>query len=110
MVLLHFIPQKFSPLNKVLFSLMGGLLLVTLIPQNLVYLGVPVRLSAWPLLAAALAQVWWRRHNLVAWLRTFHSSAEFGTLASVVLLTMILHGIVPIEQGLEWYYGKGYPD
>jgi hypothetical protein len=104
------IPKEFSPLNKVLFSLIGGLFLVVLIPQNLVYLGVPVRISAWVLLAAALAQVWLCRHNFVAWIRTYSSNAELRTLATVALLTMTLHGIAPIQQGLERYYGKGYPD
>jgi hypothetical protein len=31
-------------------------------------------------------------------------------LAVVVVLTITFHGIVPIRQGLEWYYGKGYSD
>ena len=50
-------PKEFSLLSKVLFSLLGGLFLVVLIPQNLVYLGVPVRISAWLLLGASLAGV-----------------------------------------------------
>src|ERR1700693_3993903 len=41
-----FLPKEFSLLNKVLFSLVGGLFLVVLIPQNLVYLGMPGRISA----------------------------------------------------------------
>ena len=28
----------------------------------------------------------------------------------VILLTITFHGIVPIRQGLEWYYGKGHFD
>ena len=63
------IPKEFSLLNKVLFSLIGGLFLVVLIPQNLVYLGVPVRISAWLILGAALVQVWLCRHKFVAWIR-----------------------------------------
>ena len=97
-------------MNKVLFSLMGGLFLVVLIPQNLVYLGVPVRISAWLILGAALVQVWLCRHKFVAWIRTFYSNAEIRTLAVVILLTITFHGIVPIRQGLEWYYGKGHVD
>ena len=102
------LPKEFSLLNKVLFSLMGGLFLVVLIPQNLVYLGVPVRISAWLILAAALVQVWLCRHKFVAWIRTFYSNAEIRTLAVVILLTVIFHGVVPIQQGLKWYYGKGF--
>jgi hypothetical protein len=102
--------KDFSPLNKVLFSLMGGLFLVVLIPQNLVYLGVPVRFSAWLILGAALVQVWLCRHKLLDRIRTFYSNAEIRTLAAIVLLTITFHGIVPIRQGLEWYYGKGHFD
>ena len=104
------LPKEFSLLNKVLFSLMGGLFLVVLIPQNLVYLGVPVRISAWLLLGAALVQVWLCRRKFAAWIRTFYSNADIRTLAVVILLTITFHGIVPIRQGLEWYYGKGHFD
>src|ERR1700726_178919 len=95
------LPKEFSFLNKVLFSLMGGLFLVVLIPQNLVYLGVPVRISAWLLLGAALVQVWLWRHKFVARIRTFYSNAEIRTLAIVILLTVTLHSVAPIQQGLE---------
>ena len=104
------IPNGFSLLDKVLFSLMGGFFLVVLIPQNLVYLGVPVRISAWLILGGALVQVWLCRHKFVAWLRTFSSNDEIRTLAVVILLTITFHGVVPIRQGLGWYYGKGYED
>ena len=104
------LPTEFSLLNKVLFSLMGGLFLVILIPQNLVYLGVPVRISAWLILGAALVQVWLCRHKFVAWLRTFSSHGEIRALAVVILLTITFHGVVPIRQGLEWYYGRGHFD
>ena len=103
-------PREFSLLNKVLFSLMGGLFLVVLIPQNLVYLGMPVWISAWLILGAALVQVWLCRHKFVAWMRTCYSNAEIRTLAAVILLTVTFHGIVPIQQGLKSYYGKGFPD
>ena len=79
-------PKECSLLNKVLFSLMGGFFLVVLIPQNLVYLGVPVRFSGWFLLGAALVQFWLNRHKLLAWIGSFHSSAEIRTLAVVTLL------------------------
>jgi hypothetical protein len=105
-----FVPKQFSLLNKVLFSLVGGLFLVVLIPQNLFYLGVPVRISAWLILGAALAQVWFWRHKFAACIRTFYANAEIRTLAMIILLTVTFHGVVPIRQGLEWYYGKGHFD
>ena len=42
----------------------GGFFLVVLIPQNLVYLGMPIRISAWLLLGGALVQVWLCRESL----------------------------------------------
>jgi hypothetical protein len=87
-----FLPKEFSLLNKVFFSLTGGLFLVVLLSQNLVYLGVPIRISAWLLLAGALVQVWWCRHRFTAWRRAFYLNAEIRTLAVVVLLTITFHG------------------
>jgi hypothetical protein len=104
------IPKEFSLLSKVLFSLVGGFFLSVLVPQNLIYLGVPVRISAWLLLGAALVQIWLSRHQFFTWSRLLGSSLEIRTLAVVVLLTITFHGIVPILQGVRWYYGKGYPD
>jgi hypothetical protein len=104
------LPKAFSLLNKALFCFMGGLFLVVLIPQNLVYLGVPVRISAWLILGAALLQAWLCRHKLVAWRRALYSDPDIRTLTVVILVTITFHGIVPIRQGLEGYYGKGYPD
>jgi hypothetical protein len=104
------VPEEFSLLNKVFFSFIGGLFLVVLISQNLVYLGIPVRISAWLLLGAALVQVWLGRHKLVAFGRVFLADADIRTLAALILVTITFHGVVPIQQGLEWYAGKGYPD
>ena len=104
------IPKEFSVLNKVLFSVLGGLFLTVFIPQNLVYLGIPVRISAWLILGAALVQVWLCRGRIVAWKRAFYSDADIRALTVVILLTITFHGIVPIRQGLEWYYGKGHSD
>jgi hypothetical protein len=104
------LPKEFSLLNKVLFLVMGGLFLVVLVPQNLVYLGVPVRISAWLILGAALVQGWFCRYKLAAWRRAFCSNAEIRTVAAIILLTITFHGVVPISQGLEWYYGKGHFD
>jgi hypothetical protein len=103
-------PIEFSLLNEVLFSLLGGLFVAVLIPQNLVYLGVPVRISAWLLLAAALLQVWLCRHKLVPWIRTSCSNADLRTLTMLILFIITFHSIVPIRQGLGWYYGKGHFD
>ena len=89
---------------------MGGLFLVVLIPQNLVYVGVRVRISSWLILGAALMQFWLCRNKFLAWIGTFYSNAETGTLAVVILVTIIFHGFVPIWQGVDQYYGKGYPD
>ena len=104
------LPAEFSLLHKALFSLLGGLFLVVLVPQNLVYLGVPVRISAWLVLGAALVQVWFCRRKLIAWKRTLGSNTEIRALAVIILLTITFHGVVPIRQGLEWYYGKGHFD
>jgi len=105
-----FVPNEFSLLNKVLFTLLGGLFLVVLIPQNLVYLNIPVRISAWLVLGVALVQTWLSRRKVGAWTRSLYSNAEIRTLALVILLTITFHGLVPIQQGLEWYYGKGHFD
>jgi hypothetical protein len=104
------IPKEFSVLTKVFFSCLGGFFLVVLIPQNLVYLGLPIRISAWLLLGAALVQVWWCRRKIVAWKRAFYANGEIRTLAVIILVTITFHGLVPIRQGLEWYYGKGHFD
>ena len=104
------IPKEFPPLQKALFSLVGGLFLIVLIPENLVYLGVPVRISAWLILGAALLQAWFCRHKFDAWRQAFSASGEVRTVAAVILLTITFHGIVPIQQGLGWYYGKGHFD
>jgi hypothetical protein len=104
------IPNEFSVLTKVFFSCLGGFFLVVLIPQSLVYLGLPIRISAWLLLGAALVQVWWCRRKIVAWKRAFYANGEIRTLAVIILLTITFHGLVPIRQGLEWYYGKGHFD
>src|ERR1700693_4898732 len=101
-----FLPKEFSLLNKVLFSLVGGLFLVVLIPQNLVYLGMPVRISALLLFGAALVQMWRSRQNFLARIRIFCSNAELRPLAVVALLTITFHGTVPVQQGLNCYYGK----
>jgi hypothetical protein len=104
------LPNEFSLLNKFLFSLLGGFFLVVLIPQNLFYLGVPVRISAWLLLASALIPIWCYRQNFLTRIRAFCLDSDIRALSVVALLTVTFHSVVPIRQGLEWYYGKGYFD
>ena len=104
------LPNEFSLLHKVLFSFLGGLFLVVLAAQNLVYLGVPVRISAWVVLGVALVEVWWCRHKFLNRMRTLCANADIRTLAVIILLVILFHAIVPIRQGLEWYYGKGHDD
>jgi hypothetical protein len=104
------LPKEFSVLNKALFSLLGGLFLVVLIPQNLFYLGVPVRISAWLMLSMALWQLWRCRQKFVVWVHAFSAEGEIGVLLVVILLTITFHGMVPVQQGLGWYYGKGHAD
>jgi hypothetical protein len=87
------LPKELSLLPKFLFTLTGGFFLVVLIPQNLVYLGVPVRISAWLVLAAALSQVWWCRLKVIARMRAFCANAELQALAVVALLTIAFHGV-----------------
>jgi hypothetical protein len=110
LVFRFFIPKEFPLLNKVFFSVIGGLLVVVLLPQNLVYLGIPVRISAWLILGAGLLQVWWCRHKLVIWSRAFCANRDIRMLGAVIVATVTLHGVAPVRQGLEWYYGKGHPD
>jgi hypothetical protein len=83
---------------------------VVLVSQNLVYLGVPVRISTWILFAAALVQGWWCRRDFVARIRSICSDADIRATVVVILLTISFHGIVPVEQGLGWFYGKGHFD
>jgi hypothetical protein len=104
------IPQEFSPLNKILFCFIGGLILVVLVAENLVYLGLPVRISAWLFMGATLLQTWLCRHKWITWVRMLYLETDIRALAVVVLLTIGFHGIAPIRQGLESYYGKAYPD
>ena len=104
------LPKGLSPVYKVLFSLVAGLFLVVLVPQNLFYLGVPVRISAWFALAVAVFQICFYRRRLLSWIRTLGSNADIRTLSVVVLITIGFHSVIPIRQGLEWYYGKGHFD
>ncbi|HTD17716.1 MAG TPA: hypothetical protein VK673_21200, partial [Chthoniobacterales bacterium] len=99
-------PKSFSPLAKTVFTFAVGLFLLVLLPQNLVYLGVPVRLSAWLMLGAAAFQFYRCRRELRGWLRILRASTDIKALAIIALLTAIIHSVVPIQQGLDRYYGK----
>jgi hypothetical protein len=105
-----FFPEQLPPMNRAIFILTGGLFLTVLIPQNLVYLGVPVRLSGWLTLLLAILQGWLCRRGLIVRWRTSYLNRDAQVLTAVVLLVVLVHGFVPVRQGLEWYYGKGHFD
>jgi hypothetical protein len=106
-LLLHFLlPKDFSALAKTVFTFALGLFLSVLIPQNLVYLGLPVRFSAWFVLALAVFQLYRFRRELRGWLRNLRTNADIKALGVVALLTAAFHGVVPVQQGLDAYYGK----
>jgi hypothetical protein len=48
--------------------------------------------------------------SIILWTRASWANSDLRTLAVVILLTVTFHGLVPIRQGLEWYYGKGHFD
>jgi hypothetical protein len=105
-LLLFFIPRGWSPLSKAFFSFLGGIFLAVLIPQNLIYLGVPVRISAWLLFGFAALQLSRHSRRLRDWLRTLRSNADIRTLGVVILLTITFHSVVPVQQGIDSFYGK----
>ena len=104
--LLFLIPREWSLLSKTFFSSTGGIFLAVLIPQNLIYLGVPVRISAWLLFGFAAFQLY--RHSLRPgdWTRTVRSDADICALGVVVLLTVTFHSVAPAQQGIDTFYGK----
>ena len=66
LMLRFLLPKEFSLLNKARFSLLDGLFLVVLIPQNLFYLRVPVRISAWLMFGSCGVVV-----KFVVWVHAF---------------------------------------
>ena len=104
--LLFFAPRECSHLSKVFFSFTGGIFLAVLIPQNLIYLGVPVRISAWLLFGVAAFQLYRHSRRLGEWIRSVRSNADIRVLLAVVLLTITVHSVVPVQQGIDTYYGK----
>jgi len=105
-LLLFLIPRECPPLSKAFFSITGGIFLAVLIPQNLAYLGVPVRISAWLLFGFAAFQLCRRSRRLGDLLRTVRASADIRSLGVVVLLTVTFHSVVPVQQGIDSYCGK----
>jgi hypothetical protein len=103
--LLFLIPRECSLLSKVFFASTGGIFLAVLIPQNLVYLGVPVRISAWLLFGVAAFQVY-RNRRMGIWLRSVRSNADIRMLLVVVLSTVAFHSVVPVQQGIDSFSGR----
>jgi hypothetical protein len=104
--LLFLLPRESSLLSKVFFSSTAGIFLAVLIPQNLIYLGVPVRFSAWILFGLAAFQLGRHRRRLGGWLRSARSNVDLGALGVVILVTVAFHSVVPVQQGIDSYYGK----
>jgi hypothetical protein len=109
-VLRFLLPAEMSVFSKAVLILAGGVFLLVLLAQNMVYLGVPVQISAWLILALGILQLCLDRRRLFQGLRALYRDPDMRTLLMVVLATVIFHGIVPVRQGLEWYYGKGHYD
>ena len=109
LTLFRFVPKSLPALSKLLFSFVGGLFLTVLIPQNLIYLGLPVRISAWFLVGLAAFQFYLARREWGGWIRTLRRNADIQVLGIVVMLTVAFHSVVPIQQGIDSYYGKAHP-
>jgi hypothetical protein len=105
-----FIRRESSPLSKLLFTFTGGFFLIVLLPQNLVYVGVPVRISAWLMLGLAVFQFFRKRGELPKWAGILRTNPDMQTLIFVVIASVTFHSVVPIRQGLDSYYGKAHPD
>jgi hypothetical protein len=105
-LLLFFIPRGWSPLSKAFFSFFGGIFLAVLIPQNLIYFGIPVRISAWLLFGLAAFQLSRHSRRLGDWLRTVRSNADVRALGVVILLTVTFHSVVPVQQGIDSFNEK----
>jgi hypothetical protein len=110
LTLFPFVPKSLSALSKLLFSFVGGLFLTVLVLQNLIYLGVPVRISAWFLVSLAAFQFYLARRNWVSWIQTVRTNVDIQVVSVVVIAMITFHSAVPIKQGLESYYGKAHPD
>jgi hypothetical protein len=100
------LPKTFSPLAKTVFTFVIGLFLIVLLPQNLIYLGVPVRWSACLMFGLAVLQFYRYRREFRAWLRILRADPDVKAVGIVALLTALFHSVVPTQQGLDAYYGK----
>jgi hypothetical protein len=110
LIFLFLLPQQLPVLTKTVLCGIAGFFVVILLAQNLFYLCIPIRISAWLILAAALAQFWRSRRKLTHRITAFLTNADTRMLSAVVLSTLIFHAVVPARQGLQWYYGKGHFD
>ena len=73
-------------------------------------MGVPVRISAWLMLGLAVFQFIRKRRDFGNWARLLRTNGDIETLLSVVVATAGFHSVVPIQQGLDAYYGKAHVD
>jgi hypothetical protein len=106
LIFLTLLPEQFSPLSKTVLCGTAGFFAVVLLAQNLFYLGIPIRISAWLTLGIALVQFWRYRGGLTRWITLFCSNPDTRTVVFVVLSTVLFHAVVPARQGLEWFTGK----
>ena len=110
LTLFPFVPKSLSALLKLLFSFIGGLFLAVLLPQNLIYLAVPIRVSAWFVMGLAGVGFYLKRRDWIGWIRTLRTNADVQILCIVAVLTVAFHSVVPVQQGIDSYYGKAHPD
>src|SRR5258707_13742696 len=105
LTLFRFVPKSLPALSKLLFSVTGGLFLMVLVLENLIYLGVPVRISGWFLVGLAAFQFYLARREWGGWIRTLRTNADIQVVGMVAMLTVAFHSAVPIQQDIGSYYG-----
>jgi hypothetical protein len=71
---------------------------------------VPVRISAWFLLGLAALQFYLGRREWTGWIRTLRRDTDIQVLGIVAMLTVTFHSVVPVQQGIDSYYGTAHPD
>ena len=69
-----------------------------------------MRISAWLMLGLAIFQFIRKRRELAKWARISRSNADMQGLILVLIAAVTFHSVVPIQQGLDSYYGKAHPD
>lgn len=95
-----------------LWLALAGLALGTLLLQSLVYCGVPLRISTWPLLVVAVVGGWraikeWKRFRLTS--RT-GLRRELGAGCIVFVLALVGQAPPLLQQGPARFYGTGSYD